>query len=194
MRVVPRILTGVVAGVCVMAWCPLKMWGQAVRKEPSFSASEPHCVLGSVDTSTWIRSTNQALGVSFRHPPTYRVKDWGSVSTGAPSAWTWWHEDGPVWSMEFTKTGTVSDSTRRAAYERLPEHRTCALQTSAGLVTVHLFRNGKAGYGPNAVTLYNAEMDWPMTTPGTALRLSTVSRDERRLVEQLASARTVLRR
>jgi hypothetical protein len=142
--------------------------GQAVRKDRPLVSGLAECALGAVDTSNWVRSSSDALGVSFLHPRSYQLKDWGSVSPGAPTSWSWWHEDGPVWSVEFTKVRAASDSARRAAYRGLREHRTCALRTSAGTVTVHLFRNGTAGYGANAVTLYNAEMDWPLALPGAS--------------------------
>ena len=152
----------------------------------------PPCRVAAPDTASWRESSSMALRFTFRRPPIYTERTGEMVGPGGQIVSSeWWHEDGPAWTLEFRRGRMPSDSARHARARRLRDYHECMLATASGPVRVELFRDGSAGYGANAVTLYMAEMDWPRANDGESLHLEAKSRDKPRLEEQLAIAQTV---
>ena len=158
---------------------------------PRLSSDIPTCPVATVDTSEWKRSSNDALAFSFRHPAAYREMKWADSSPGLPVTSDWWHTEGVVWSLEFSRRKPVSDSVSRATFGNRAEYHECTLRTSYGPLTVRLFRDGITGFGKDTLSLYNAVIDWPAGSRTTSLHLETTSRDAHRLLEQLVIAETV---
>ena len=194
--------SGVRAMTAMSAMMTMLLVPMAVRARPLVAASAPAdrqharagvpaCPVAAVDTSSWETSSNDALAFSFRHPAAYREMKWADSSPGLPVTSDWWHREGVVWSLEFSRRRPVPDSAARATFGNRAGYHECVLRTIYGPLTVRLFRDGITGYGRDTVSLYNAVIDWPAGARRTSLHLETTSRDPRRLIEQLVIAETV---